>query len=531
MNRVMRKFSLAIPCLASAAFLATAAGSVPPTVMQRWHEHVAFLASDAMRGRQTGSPEHLKAALYVAAQFKALGLEPAATGGSYLQPVPFAWRRIEEPASSVELVFADHENPLVLGADVTVGMGIDEPDSLMAPLLFAGYAVSVPEQGYDDLARVDVNGKVVVYLNGAPAGVTEPRRSQAQFAGERWARLRAKGAIGVVGIRNPSRAEGTWEQRAQQRFSPDMSLADATVDERQGQRLALNVNSATAEKWFVGSGHTFAEILALADSGRALPTFDLAARVRARIHYERRTVTSQNVVARLRGSDPVLMRQYVVLTAHLDHLGVGTPVAGDSVFNGAMDNASGVATLIEVARALASRRPKRSVLFAVVTGEEKGELGSYYWTRRPTVPLADVAANLNVDMVLPIVPLAHLVVQGVDESTLGDAARAEGSAAGIDVIPDPEPQRNRFIRSDQFSFVRAGIPALAFAAGAIKGSPEDSLLHAWTRNRYHQPSDDLAQPIDAGAPAALIQYLTGLTARVADAPGRPTWKEHSFFRH
>ncbi len=517
-------------CLALAALLATAAGADEPAATRRWHEHVAFLASDAMRGRQTGSPEHVRAAEYVAAQFQALGLQPAATGGSFLQPVPFAWRRIDEPASSVALVFADHADPLVLGADLTVGMGIDEPDSLVAPLVFAGYGVSVPEQGYDDLAHVDLTGKVVVYLNGAPAGVTEPRRSQAQSAAERWARFRAKGAIGVVGIRNPRRAEGTWEQRAAQRFSPDMSLADTAVDERQGQRLSLFVNSATAEKWFVGSGHTFAEILALADSGRVLPTFDLAAQVRAQIRYERRTVRSQNVLALLRGSDPVLAKEYVVLTGHLDHLGVGTPVAGDSIFNGAMDNASGVATLVEVARALAAKRPRRSVLFAVVTGEEKGELGSYYWTRRPTVPLANVAANLNVDMVLPIVPLAHLVVQGVDESTLGDAARAEAVAAGVDVMPDPEPQRNRFIRSDQFSFIRAGIPALAFAAGAVAGSAQDSLLHAWVRDRYHQPSDDLAQPFDPDAPAALIRYLSGLTARVANAPARPEWKATSFFR-
>jgi Zn-dependent M28 family amino/carboxypeptidase len=301
------------------------------------------------------------------------------------------------------------------------------------------------------------------------------------------------------------------------------------VDERQ-QRLALNVNSATAEKWFAGSGHTFAEILALADSGRALPAFDLAARVRAKVRYERRTVTSPNVVALLRGSDPMLAKEFVVLTGHLDHLGVGAPVAADSIFNGAMDNASGVSALIEVARALAASRPKRSVLFAIVTGEEKGLLGSYYWTKNPTVPLGQVAANLNVDMVLPIVPLAHLVVQGVDESTLGDAARAEAAAAGIDVIPDPEPQRNRFIRSDQFSFIRAGIPALAFNAGAIPGSPEDSLLHTWTKTRYHEPSDDLAQPIDSTAPAALIGYLTRLTMRIADAPVRPAWKEHSFFR-
>jgi Zn-dependent M28 family amino/carboxypeptidase len=526
----MTRSILPILCVTFAAFLATRAGSGEPAVTTRWHEHVAYLASDAMRGRQTGSPEHLEAARYVSGQFKALGLEPAGIGGSFLQSVPFAWRRIDEPASSVALVFASHEEPLVLGTDVTIGMSIDEPDSLDAPLVFAGYGISVPEQGYDDLANVDLKDKIVVYLNGGPGSVTEPRRSQAQFAGERWANLRAKGAIGVIGIRNPRRAEGPWEQGAAQRFSPGMSLAEAAVDERQGQRLALFVNSATAEKWFEGSGHTFAEILSLADSGRALPAFDLAARVRAKVRFERRIVTSQNVLASLRGSDPKLAMQFVVLTAHLDHLGVGTPVEGDSIFNGALDNASGVAALIEVARALTASRPKRSVLFAVVTGEEKGLLGSHYWTKRPTVPLGQVVANLNVDMVLPIVPFDHLVVQGVDESTLGDDARAEAAAAAIDVIPDPEPQRNRFIRSDQFNFIRAGIPALAFAAGAVPGSPEDSILQAWRRKHYHEPSDDLGQPIHAAAPAALQDYLTPLTTPVANLPARPTWKVNSFFR-
>jgi len=232
--------------------------------LARWREHVSFLASDAMRGRQTGSPEHLKAANYVAAQFKALGLKPAGVRGSFLQPVPFAWRRIDEPACSVDLVFADHVENLALGTDVTIPMGIDQADSLDAPLVFAGYGISVPEQGYDDLAKLDLRGKVVVYLNGGPGGVTEPRRSQAQFAGERWARMREKGAIGVIGIRNPHRSDGSWEQAAAQRFSPGMSLADAGVDERQGQRLSLNVNSTTAEKWFQGSGHRFADLLALA---------------------------------------------------------------------------------------------------------------------------------------------------------------------------------------------------------------------------------------------------------------------------
>lgn len=514
-----------------AAFLATSAAAQGASV-DPWREHMDFLASDAMRGRQTGSPEHLEAANYVAGQFKALGLQPAGPHGSFLQPVSFVWRRIEEPSCSVDLVFSDHAERLALGTDATISMAVDEAASLEAPLVFAGYGVSVPEQGYDDLAKLDLRGKVVVYLNGGPAAVTEPRRSQAQFAGERWAHMKEKGAIGLIGIRNPKRSDGTWEQGAAQRFNPGMSLADPGVDERQGQRLLLNVNSATAQKWFEGSGHRFADLLAAAESSGTLPTFDLAPRVRARVRYERRTVTSQNVVALLKGSDPVLSREYVVLTGHLDHLGVGTPVQGDSIFNGAMDNASGVSTLIEVARALArpGSRPKRSVLFVIVTGEEKGLLGSYYWTKRPTEPIGKVAANVNVDMMLPIVPLTHMIVHGVDESTLGDQARAQAAASGIDILPDPEPQRNRFIRSDQFNFIRAGIPAIALSAGAIPGSPEDSLLHAWVKTRYHQPSDDLAQPYDTTAPAALIRYVTALTRRVADAPAKPTWKDSSFFK-
>ena len=518
--------------LAVALFLTPRGAEGDAEQGRRWREHVEFLASDAMRGRQTGSPEHLKAAEYVAAQFKALGLEPAGDGGTYLQPVPFAWRRIDEPRSSLELVFPDRTVPLVLGEDATVSMSLDGPADLDAPLVFAGYGISVPEQGYDDLAKADLTGKVVVHIQGGPNGVTEPRRSQAQFTGERWARLREKGAIGLITIRNPRRSDGggNWARGAAQRFSPGMSLADAAVDERRGQKLGLNVNAAHAQKWFEGSGHAFAELLAASDSGDALPVFDLVPRVHAKIAYEKKTVTSQNVVALLRGSDPKLAQEYVVLTGHLDHLGVGAPVAGDSVFNGAIDNASGVSSLMEAARLLAERRPKRSLLFVIVTGEEKGLLGSYYWTVRPTVPLASVAANLNVDMVLPIVPLAHLLVHGVNESTLGDAARSEARALGIEVLPDPEPRRNLFIRSDQFNFIRAGVPAIAFSAAAVPGSPEDSLIKAWTRQRYHQPSDDLAQPMDPGAASDLIDFIARLTERVANQPGRPAWKDASFFK-
>jgi Zn-dependent M28 family amino/carboxypeptidase len=525
--------ALLLAALLAGVLVVTARGAGDdPDLGKRWHEHVEFLASDAMRGRQTGSPEHLKAAEYVAAQFKALGLEPAADGGTYLQPVAFAWRRVDEPHSSLELVFPDSTVPLVLGEDATISMALDEPRDLDAPLVFAGYAVSVPEQGYDDLARADLKGKVVVHIQGGPDAVTEPRRSQSQFTGERWARLREHGAIGLITIRNPRRAEGggNWARGAAQRFNPGMSLADADVDERTGQKLGLNLNAAHAQRWFAGSGHALEDLMALSDSADAMPAFDLVPRVHAKIAFERKTITSQNVVALLRGSDPKLAHEYVVLTGHLDHLGVGVPVAGDSVFNGAMDNASGVSSLIETARILAAKRPKRSVLFVIVTGEEKGLLGSYYWTRRPTVPLGQIAANVNVDMVLPIIPLANLVVHGVDESTLGDVARDEARAAGIAILPDPDPRRNLFIRSDQFNFIRAGVPAIALSAAAVPGSPQDSLLKAWTRDRYHEPSDDLSQPMDPAAASDLIRYVAGLTERVANQTGRPAWKDASFFK-
>jgi Zn-dependent M28 family amino/carboxypeptidase len=529
MRRTTRLFLL--PLLLVAVFVASrglAAGDPEGT---RWLSHVRFLASDAMRGRQTGSPEHRKAADYVAGQFKALGLLPGA-GGSWLQPVPFVARRVREQGCAVSLVFPDHLEPLVLGEDATLQMSADLADSIEAPLEFVGYGLSVPEQDYDELAQGDLKGKIAVFIQGGPSTVTEPRRSQAQSSSERWARLKERGAVGMITIRNPHRGEGTWARSAAQRFSPAMSLADPELDERQGQRFGANFNADRAQKLFEGSGHFIAELLTLADSAAAMPVFPLVPRLRAKVAYDRATVESQNVVAILPGRDPVLKDEYVVLTAHLDHLGVGVPVAGDSIFNGAMDNASGVASLIEVARALApmAKRPARSILFVCVTGEEKGLLGSYYYSRRPTVPLPKIAADLNVDMVLPIVPFKHVIVEGEGESDLGDVARAQAQAAGIAVIPDPEPQRNIFIRSDQFNFIRAGVPAIAFSAGAVPGSPQDSLLHAWIRQRYHQPSDDLAQPMDLHAAGDLIRYVTRVATAGADAPARPRWKDSSFFR-
>ncbi len=486
--------SLALAAVATAAPDHNAHTFTNP-VAKRWWATVTALANDGMRGRQTGSPEHLKAAQYMAAQFKALGLLPGGADGTYLQPVPFVGRRIRESECALSLVFPDHVTPLALPDDATIGMGIDAADSLDAPIEFVGYGLSVPEQGYDEIAGKDLKGKLVLYLNGTPNGVTEPRRAQAKSSEARWAPMRAAGAIGQIGVRLPGKDDIPWARAIRNRLSPAMSLADADLDDHPGMQLLVNANAKNLDKLLAGTGHTAAELFALADSGEKLPGFPLVARLKARVRYDRWDVHSQNVVAILPGADPVLKHEYVLVTAHLDHLGVGFPTDGDSIYNGAMDNASGIASILEIARDLAAKkgaaRPKRSIAFVCVTGEEKGLLGSHYFARKPTVPARDMAANVNVDMVLPIVPFKKAIVFGVDESDLGDMARKEAKAMGIQVIPDPQPERNIFIRSDQFSFIREGVPAITF--------------------------DNIA-------------LAERITLDAADQPTRPAWKESSFFK-
>jgi Zn-dependent M28 family amino/carboxypeptidase len=231
------------------------------------------------------------------------------------------------------------------------------------------------------------------------------------------------------------------------------------------------------------------------------------------------------------GTDPQLKNEFIILSAHLDHLGVGQPVNGDAIFNGAMDDASGIASLIEIARSLKAGnvKTKRSIVFLAVTGEEKGELGSRYFAERSTVP-GHIVADINMDMFLPLFPLRYLEVQGLNESTLGDDIRAIAAAAKVEVQADKEPNANRFIRSDQYSFIKKGVPALAFKFGWIPGSPEEKIFRNWYSTRYHGVADDTSQPVDLAAAAQFNSILTTLLERVADAPQAPEWKSDSFFR-
>lgn len=495
----------------------------------RWFAHVEALANDEMRGRETGSPEHRRAADYVASQFKAAGLEPAGTDG-YLHPVAFTSRRIVEEQSSLALVRGGTASPVVLGDEATFGLRIDPAPSVDAPLVFAGHGLQIPEVSHDDFAGLDATGKVIVHLQGAPAHVPGALAAHYQHAAQRAALVRRLGALGLITIPNPKSMDIPWERSSPNRLNPSMALADPAMNDTAGQRVSITFNPAKAERLFQGSGHTFAGLLKVADEGKALPHFPLPLSVRATVTVETASLESHNVAGVAKGSDPALASEYVVLTGHLDHVGVGAPVNGDAIYNGAMDNAAGIATMIEAAAEVVRAKPKRSVVFLAVTGEEKGLLGSRYYALKPTVPKPGIVANVNMDMFLPLYPLRSITVFGHGESDLSDDIDAVAKEMGLTTQPDPQPQRNRFIRSDQYSFIREGVPALSLKVGVAENTPEAKIEADWTRDRYHAPSDDLAQPIDRSAAVGFTEMIGRLSLRVANRASRPAWKADSFFK-
>ena len=497
----------------------------------RWWGHVKTLADDSMQGRQTGSEGYRKAAAYVTSEFEKIGLKPAGVKG-YAQTVAFSQRRILEDKSQLALVRDGKEDVLRFGDDVTVNLRAELTPSVEAPLVFAGYGLSAPEAKHDDLAGLDLKGKVAVYIAGTPASITGALAAHYQQAGVRWQALKATGAIGSIAIPNPKTSEQPWARTALSRLNPVLTLVDPRFNDLAGMQVGAAVNPASAGRLFAGSGHTLEELFAAADARKPLPRFSLPVSLRARVALESQPLQADNIIAVLPGSDPALAREHVVLTAHLDHVGVGAPINGDRIYNGAMDNASGIATLIEVARALSSStpRPKRSIVFAAVAAEEHGLLGSRYFAGEPTVPKSSIIANINMDMFLPLYPMKSVMVLGLDESDLGDRVRDVAKRSGLGVNADSQPERNRFTRSDQYSFIRQGVPALALKVGFVPGSPEAEIDAKWTKERYHGPSDDLQQPLDLGAAVTFTRLVGALSAEIANHSARPRWKPASFFR-
>lgn len=503
---------------------------------KRWWRHVEFLAADALEGRNVGTPGFDKAVAYVEAEFKSIGLTPAGTGG-YRQPVSLESRMLVPERSKLALVRKGAEEPLTVREDATLTARGELNGSVEAPMTFVGYGLSIPEANWNDLDGLDLRGKIAVYVNTpAPADVSDNVRSHVSSAGERWAVLKKAGAIGIATIGPPPPTRPGSAAPATTLAAPPaqsvVMLADPELQEQAGQTVSLSISRSSADKFLSGSGHTLAELDALVIDKKPLPRFPLDGTLRVEAAVRREPIQSFNVVGIYEGTDPRLKTEYVVMSAHLDHVGIGRAFNGDSLYNGAMDDASGVASMIEIARLLkeSTARPKRSILFIAVTAEEKGLLGSKYFAARPTVPFGNIVGNINLDMFLPLYPLKVIEVQGLTESSLGESVRASARELGVDVQTDREPDQNRFIRSDQYSFIRRGVPSLAFKFGYEFGSSEEKIRLAWVRDVYHKPNDDLKQPVDLEAAARFNRVIFSLLQRVANDAERPRWNDASFFK-
>ncbi len=506
--------------------------------------HVRFLADDLLEGREPGTRGHALAERFVAAELAALGLEPAGEGGTFFQAVPMRATRIQPRDQRIELRRRGGA-PLRLEPErevVLFSAGHQADVSVDAPLVFAGFGIVAPEYGHDDLAGLELRGKIAVVLFGAPRSDDPayfPPTAHAWYARSRdkAARLRERGAVGMLVVRTPAAEKiYPWPKLVRQERFGGMEWLDGDRPGTWPAGIPV-LGSLTAAAFdrvlaLAGAGVDAAGILRRAE-GRKLAGFDLELTARVRTRARFRPVTANNVAALYRGSDPSLAREVVAYTAHLDHLGVGEPSGKDAVYNGAVDNASGVAGMLAVARAfVAGPRPPRSVLFLAVTGEEQGYLGSDFFVRRPTVPPGAIVANVNIDT-LPFFPARDVVALGHEHSTLGQDARAATEALGVPLSPDPTPELVRFIRSDQLSFVRAGIPALWIRAGFQdeRGDPaaNAAAMAEYLAKRYHDPSDEWSPALDFDAMArtARAAFLVGLS--IATARERPRWNPGDFF--
>jgi Peptidase family M28 len=488
--------------------------------------HVRFLADDLLEGRRSGERGHAIAERYVAAQLAALGLRPAGDGQGWLQEVRLRELRADPARSSLSI---DGGPPLRPFEDYLPGADATRTEvDVEAPLVFVGYGVQAPELGYDDTAGADLSGKIAVWLQGAP-GEPFPALAKAVYTDSavKWAGLARRGAVGVISLLTPERLQIQPFDRAA-RVARRGTVVSA---EASPMPPVVGVPPQLADALLAKAKTSLAEQLDRARQAK-LRAFDLGVRARVRLVSTAREIGSHNVLGMLPATEPGA-EEVVAISAHLDHLGVGDPVDGDAIYNGAVDNATGIAEMLEMARALAAQpHRKRAVLFLAVTGEELGLHGSAHFTRHPTVPLRNVVANLNLDQLSPMWAPHDVVLRGAEQSTLEDHVRSAAAAAGLTVSPDPVPEQTFFVRSDQYNFARHGVPAACLWQGFRDdrgGTANEATFRRWRATRYHQPSDDLEQPLDWDAAAAWARFEFLVALSVVEAETRPAWKPDDFF--
>jgi hypothetical protein len=474
----------------------------------------------------------------VAAQFEALGLEPKGDEGWY-QQVPMLGRRLDVESAQVTLHRDSGDAELQWKQDFVMGGdGVRDDTSVTAEVVFAGFGVHAPETDYSDYDGIDVRGKIVAVFGGAPEHFAHNERAFYSSGRTKVEEMVRRGAVGVIGLRSRTDQKRVpWERLTLNagilQGMSWINLSGQVTDFHPEIAGAATFSVPTAKDLFAAAPITFEDALDAADAGKPVST-PLGIEVTLSQKTAHEQVTSPNVIAIIPGSDPLLRGEYVIYSAHLDHLGIGASVNGDDIYNGFYDNAMGVALLLEAARAFAAmpEPPRRSIMFIALTGEERGLLGSDYFAHYPTVPLDALVANVNLDMPLLLYPLADVIAFGAEHSSLQQLIEPALAAESLALTPDPMPEEVIFIRSDQYSFVRQGVPSVFLVPGFTSTDPEIDGTAAFKEHlatHYHRPSDDGSRPVDWDSALRFARANVRIGSAIADAGERPAWNEGDFF--
>jgi Zn-dependent M28 family amino/carboxypeptidase len=503
---------------------------------RRIEADVRFLADDLLEGREAGTRGYDLASLYVAQRFRAIGLAPAGDDGGWFQRVPMLRGVLQADGNAFAIVRDGREQALAFRDGFLSGINFNEAQAAVdAPAVFVGQGVYAPELGHDDFAGVDVKGKIAVMFNGAPAKFDNDRRAFYSSRRTKAEELARRGAVGLVVVQtDDEEKQSPWARTAANWNRPGMRLRGEDgkgIDTWPQLRVTATVSAANADAVLTAGGHGAKRLFQDLRDGK-LRAFDLPGTLRLASRTVITPVDSRNVVARLDGGDVALKNEHVVFSAHLDHVGIGAEVKGDAIYNGALDNALGIAVMLEAANRLAHEATptKRSLLFVAVTAEEKGLLGAEWFARNPTVPVDSLVANVNMDMPMLLAPTSDVVPIGLEHSTLQPIVQQAAKEIGVSLSKDPAPEEVVFVRSDQYAFIRAGVPAV-YLDGGYTGVDGDAkaVQDAFLRERYHQPGDDLSQPIQWADAARLAKLNARIGRLIADAPQRPQWNAGDFF--
>lgn len=526
---------IALAALLAAATLAAPAHAEPDFSADRFKAHVSFLADDLLEGRAPGQRGYDIAARYIATQFALLGLKPGGENGGWYQNVTLLETTLDTKDAALTVTGKSGQTVLRRGVEASLrgkaGGGVTEVD---APLVFVGYGMKDAAAGVDDYKGLDVRGKVVVVLWGVPPGMDSEIAAHLQSRQARTAS--EQGAIGMIGV--PTRLTSKtfpWKRSVAGTGGASTTFVhkDGTPDtESPNVLFSSRVGGEFAGPLFEGAAKTYEQVLDIAEAAKARPKgFPLKTRISTKFESSSRTYESAEIIGLIEGADPKLKDEYVVLMGHADHIGVkrNAKPGEDAIYNGALDNASGVATLLEVARAFATepQRPRRSVLIIANTAEEKGLLGADYFAHYPTVPADKIVGGVDLDMPMLTYDFTDVVAYGGDHSTISESIRRAAAGLGVALSPDPQPEQAIFVRSDHYTLVQTGVPAVMLATGWANGGTE-----AWATyfaKHYHQPADDLSQPIvwSAGAKFAHLNYR--IARDLADQDARPQWYAGDYF--